>query len=606
AAFDVAANVIVSHPNAEGVFAAAGGDQLAVLDAGSVSVKATVALPSPVQTMAFSPDGKRLATTSKDNIIRLWDPRASTTAPQSATPVHHAGTKPSKVIWIDSETFLTAGFSKTRDRELSDSTIKTFEVSSSGLTLTPNSFVSSSLIQNAALAHKTQVDVMDCEVVRIITLAGQNGDTLVPISGSVMRKMKLDFQEDLFPDTLLEGPALTADEWFSGKDGLPAKTSLNPSRSRSTSSPFSQQPSPQTTTSNTPTRLPLLTASTQYAAMACPGGGGRIAVWPHSKAGRMGGCVCGTFLKLGSQEKTTLQHLCVKVKVNSGKCGSLWFMGRWKVWSILISVFGVAVSADGEKGVSVCKDGKLRLFDLRSGRVLGEVLGHEGSKGARVTWLGGTGGEWFVSCGFGNGEMRVYNSKDLTQTLLVATEMSPSLITPYADEALPILYLVGKGESYIQVFYVELNDDASKVKAVTKVATYTAPAAQIARCFRSTATSIEQVSFKLPRIKKEFFQDDVYPHLITYTSTTISEWLASPNPLEKQVVDMCPPGMDLLSSTKRLSTPVQGRSSVTVAVEQSEAQKKQAAMEHMRKLALADDGKLEQDNFEGVAEDEWD
>ncbi|KAJ3060167.1 Coronin-7, partial [Rhizoclosmatium hyalinum] len=308
AAFDVAANVIVSHPNAEGVFAAAGGDQLAVLDAGSVTVKATLALPSPVQTMAFSPDGKRLATTSKDNIIRLWDPRASTTAPQSATPVHHAGTKPSKVIWIDSETFLTAGFSKTRDRELSlwdarstnapvttykldsstglliplydpdsgllfvtgkgDSTIKTFEVSSSGLTLTPNSFVSSSLIQNAALAHKTQVDVMDCEVVRIITLAGQNGDTLVPISGSVMRKMKLDFQEDLFPDTLLEGPALTADEWFSGKDALPAKTSLNPSRSRSTSSPFSQQPS--FASAGTAPPAPLSTAASFISTQSAP------------------------------------------------------------------------------------------------------------------------------------------------------------------------------------------------------------------------------------------------------------------------------------------------------------------------------------------------
>ncbi|KAI8834288.1 hypothetical protein BJ741DRAFT_579245 [Chytriomyces cf. hyalinus JEL632] len=207
--------------------------------------------------------------------------------------------------------------------------------------------------------------------------------------------------------------------------------------------------------------------------------------------------------------------------------------------------------------------------------------------------------------------------------------MSPSLITPYADESLPIIYLVGKGESYIQIFHIDIPSSGSTGTPVklTKCATYTSSHPQlavsflpksacavrdveIATGFRLFATGLERLSFKLPRLRKEVFQDDVFPALRLVKRVDFEAWIAGGelNAVEWNVVDLCPEGMERLSDVKSVGTPreSQTRSSVTVAVELSEEKKKLAAMEQMKRLAMADDGKMVQDLQEGVDEDEWD
>ncbi|KAI9330077.1 hypothetical protein BDR26DRAFT_871791 [Obelidium mucronatum] len=553
-----------------------------------------------------------------------------------------------------------------------DSVIRTFEVSSAnGLTQTPTSFVSSTQIQGACLSSKWALNVMDCEINRIMVVGRSSNsstdDSLVPISVGVMRKNKMDFQEDLFPDTFVGEDGVvgvSVDAWLkaslnpkvradvcgfsiynflefcrsrirllrrlsrqrgsstaaapapvpapvpivassqrpSAVASVPAAAPAFPSAVQSTpiSKPSSTTTAPAASTStknsttttapisnvsssSTPTspkpplKLPqqssfkyiagtqikhfedlrqaaptlpnecrLLDTNSLYAAFPVSGAGGRIAaglpvklpcrnvlytlhedgnlrVWELTESLFVVPAAAAAAGKGGLLEDLSVP---VKVvKVNGGRSGFLVVHSAIRGLVAVASaepghyalkvvahpevVFSAAFSFCGTKIVSVCKDGK-------SGMVVGEAGAHErGSKGAR----------------------RVYNSNDLSQTAFVTAEMSPSLITPYVDESLPIVFLVGKGESYIQVFHIELNESGSGaaadgivIKAVTKVATYTASAPQmgaslyVARCYRLTSNAIEQVSFKLPRLKKEYFQDDLFPPLTANKEIYIQQW----------------------------------------------------------------------------------
>ena len=54
-------------------------------------------------------------------------------------------------------------------------------------------------------------------------------------------------------------------------------------------------------------------------------------------------------------------------------------------------VFGFAHNFDGSLLAVVSKDARVRIFDARSGALVQEGPGHDGTRGARVTWLGNTG-----------------------------------------------------------------------------------------------------------------------------------------------------------------------------------------------------------------------
>ena len=82
------------------------------------------------------------------------------------------------------------------------------------------------VIQGADMLPKRSLNVMKCEVARMLKLTG---DSVEPLSFIVPRKSEA-FQEDIFPDTAAGIPSLTAAEWFSGKTAEPKKVSLDPSR----------------------------------------------------------------------------------------------------------------------------------------------------------------------------------------------------------------------------------------------------------------------------------------------------------------------------------------------------------------------------------------
>lgn len=70
---------------------------------------------------------------------------------------------------------------------------------------------------------KRGCDVTTCEVAKFYRM--NNNGLCQVISMTVPRKSDL-FQEDLYPDTLAEDAAISAEEWIDGKDADPITFSL--------------------------------------------------------------------------------------------------------------------------------------------------------------------------------------------------------------------------------------------------------------------------------------------------------------------------------------------------------------------------------------------
>jgi hypothetical protein len=214
-----------------------------------------------IGSVAWNYDGSRLATACKDRKSRLIDPR---TGKVTDTFPAHDGTKGSRCIWLgNKEWILTVGMSKTSEREfriwdprdlskhLAFKSIDTasgmlmpfYDSDSSMLYLAgkgDGNIRYFELVDEAPYFHylaeyksaapqigcgalpKLAVNVGECE---IMVLLKATPNAIEPISFKVPRKSDL-FQDDLFPATAGEEPALTAQEWIGGKNAPPKLVSL--------------------------------------------------------------------------------------------------------------------------------------------------------------------------------------------------------------------------------------------------------------------------------------------------------------------------------------------------------------------------------------------
>ncbi|XP_018362550.1 PREDICTED: coronin-7 isoform X2 [Trachymyrmex cornetzi] len=301
-------------------------------------------------------------------------------------------------------------------------------------------------------------------------------------------------------------------------------------------------------------------------------------------------------------------------------------------------IFSLAWSPCGQYLASTCKDGKLRIYKPRSSDVpVKEGKGPVGTRGARVIWA--LEGRYLVVMGFDKvSERQIYVFKvDNLNTPLntVGLDVSPAILMPYYDEDSSTLFLTGRGDSTIYAF------------EVTEEAPYCCPlshhrcsslhqglsflpknkcdvaSVEFASALRLTNNTIEPLSFTVPRIKSELFQDDLFPptKVIWKPTLSASEWFSGGN---KQPSRMClkPPGMDNLTENQSQSavTPPQiaTKPSPTpfgittqsynrlgwnpdVKAKQEEIQK---TMSHF--VGDVIQCSLEQDHMEGVEEHEWD
>jgi len=98
-----------------------------------------------------------------------------------------------------------------------------------------NTFQTTEPQRGIGLMPKRGCDVTTCEVAKFYRM--NNNGLCQVISMTVPRKSDL-FQEDLYPDTLAEDAAITAEEWIDGKDADPITFSLKVSGRSGDATPF--------------------------------------------------------------------------------------------------------------------------------------------------------------------------------------------------------------------------------------------------------------------------------------------------------------------------------------------------------------------------------
>ncbi|XP_019515820.1 PREDICTED: coronin-7 isoform X1 [Hipposideros armiger] len=286
-------------------------------------------------------------------------------------------------------------------------------------------------------------------------------------------------------------------------------------------------------------------------------------------------------------------------------------------------IFGLAWNPNGQQLATVCKDGRLRVYEPRSDpKPLQEGPGPEGARGARIVWV--CDGQCLLVTGFDSRSERqllLYSSKALAggPLAVLGLDVAPSTLLPSYDPDTGLVLLTGKGDTRVFLyellpeapFFLECNSftspDPHKGFVLLPKTECDVCEVEFARCLRLRQSSLEPVAFRLPRVRKEFFQDDVFPDTAVNWEPVLSAkaWLGGANG-QPRLLSLQPPGMTPVSQAPREAPARRAPSSAIYLEEKSDQQKKEELLNAMvAKLGNREDP-LPQDSFEGVDEDEWD
>lgn len=300
-------------------------------------------------------------------------------------------------------------------------------------------------------------------------------------------------------------------------------------------------------------------------------------------------------------------------------------------------IFSFAWSAYGVFCATVSKDGKIRVYKPRAGDLpIREGKGPVGNRGARIVWA--LNGNFIVVTGFDKVSERqiyVYNSTNLETPLnTFSLDVSPAILMPFYDEDSSTLFLTGKGDSTIYTF--EITEEAPYICPLSHHRCNTlhqglsflpknfcdVSNVEFAVALRLTNNTIEPLSFTVPRIKTDLFQDDLFPPTrVTWKPTMSStEWFSGKDKKPTRI-SLQPSGMESLSGTqpqplsdrginKSASTPFIGASKPVTKTSwdnnpSSQTKIKETEIQKSVSNIVEVNLKLEQDEMEGVDAAEW-
>ncbi|KAJ0033677.1 hypothetical protein NQD34_000784 [Periophthalmus magnuspinnatus] len=220
--------------------------------------------PDVVLSMSFNADGTLLATACKDRKVRLMEARSGTLLQEGNTKANKAS---KALILGNMKMLLTTGTSRWNDRQIAlwdlddlsvpllqenldnssgvlfpfydpdthmlylagkgDGNIRYYEISSEKPYLHYLTEHRSTVPQKGmGVMPKRGLDVSSCEVFRFYRLVTIKS-LIEPLSMIVPRRSE-SYQEDIYPMTASNKPAVTAEEWLSGIDKDPVLMSLKP------------------------------------------------------------------------------------------------------------------------------------------------------------------------------------------------------------------------------------------------------------------------------------------------------------------------------------------------------------------------------------------
>ncbi|XP_031631140.1 coronin-2B-like isoform X2 [Contarinia nasturtii] len=252
------------HPTANNVIFSAGFDHtVLVWDISTQEIMQTITCHvDMIYSLAVNRDGSYIATTSKDKKLRVIEPRMAIVISEG---VCHMGTKCSKVAFLDNGKVMTTGFSRHSDRQYSiwdqhdlknplhqevmdsssgvvtpyydydtrmlylagkgDGSIRYYEIVDEAPYIHYlNQFLSGHPQKALGFMPKRGLNTQICEIFRFYKLHAA-GSICEPIAMIVPRRSTM-FQNDLYPDTAANVPAISAKEWFKGRNVQPIMMSM--------------------------------------------------------------------------------------------------------------------------------------------------------------------------------------------------------------------------------------------------------------------------------------------------------------------------------------------------------------------------------------------
>lgn len=251
---------VLWHPVANNILASSSGDYtIKIWNVETEKCLFTLQHDDLITSFAFNYDGSRIASTSRNKKLRVWDIRNEKIITEGQG---HTGAKSSRVVWLgNTERFVTTGFSRLSDRQfalwdcndVAKGPINGFQFldSSAGICMpfydegthclylggkgdgniryfeyTPekDEFFALSEYQSVepqrglAFMPKRALSIKDHEVVRFYKTV--NDSMVEPIQFFVPRRADT-FQSDIYPLARAAEPSLSAEEWTDGKNAAP-------------------------------------------------------------------------------------------------------------------------------------------------------------------------------------------------------------------------------------------------------------------------------------------------------------------------------------------------------------------------------------------------
>ncbi|TKA81319.1 hypothetical protein B0A49_00318 [Cryomyces minteri] len=253
---------VLFNPAAANVLASSSGDYTIKLwDVEAGTPQLSLKHGDIVQSLSWSANGSLMVTTCRDKKLRIWDARQQ-------KPVHevagHSGAKNSRAVWMgEHDRVATTGFSRMSDRQLGlwdiraprepmggfqildsisgvcmpfwddgtqmlylagkgDGNIRYYEYEHDKFEYL-SEYKSADPQRGIAFLPKRGVNIHANEVMRAFKTVGDS--YIEPVSFVVPRRAEV-FQNDIYPPTVGTKPAMSASDWFAGKEGLPPKISL--------------------------------------------------------------------------------------------------------------------------------------------------------------------------------------------------------------------------------------------------------------------------------------------------------------------------------------------------------------------------------------------
>uniref|UniRef100_A0A8C6TKV8 Coronin n=1 Tax=Neogobius melanostomus TaxID=47308 RepID=A0A8C6TKV8_9GOBI len=362
--------------------------------------------------------------------------------------------------------------------------------------------------------------------------------------------------------------------------------------------------------------------------LAVAGDDAKIRLWQVPEGGLF---LCSPFVLLGHTEKIysiKFHPLASGLLVSSSYdlTVRLWNLDSGDQVKLLTGhedqVFAMAWSPDGKLLATVCKDGKVRIYEPRkSATPVQEGPGPGGHRGARIVWV--CEGKYLLVSGFNVQSERglyLFSADSLSSGAVgnINVDVSPSILIPFYDPDTSVVILTGKGDTRVHIYeivpespyFVECSSfntpEPHKGLAFLAKTECNVQDVEIAVALMLTKTTVEPVSFKVPRVKKEFFQDDVYPDttICWEPALTAAAWLSGSNGEHKKM-SLKPKDMIPVSEAPKEVPVKKYMPSSYYLEEKTDEQKKDELLSAMvAKLGNLDDP-LPQEAFEGVDEDEW-